>query len=187
MTPIIIDLFPSCHLFQRFLTKLYIKPYSDTLMISTYLHNARQDLEMRNQHPQGLYPSLTHAFYIWTKDYQRCVCIDLKKAFDTISHERLLAKLYLLNIRGQAPELFKNYLSNRNQMTTVNDVISDARPMTIGVPQGSILRPVLFTLYIKDIAQVLKNPKICLFADDTVIYYAHNNIEEAVGAIQQDL
>ena len=116
-----------------------------------------------------------------------CVYIDLKKAFDTISHERLLTKLYLLNIRGQTLELFKNYLSNRNQMTTVNDIISDAKPMTVGVPQGSILGPVLFTLYINDIAQILNHSKICLFADDTVIYYAHKNIEVAAEAIQQDL
>ena len=60
-----------------------------------------------------------------------CVYIDLKKAFDTISHERLLAELYFIN---KTLELLKNYLSNRNQMTTVNDIISAARPMTMGVP-----------------------------------------------------
>ena len=74
-----------------------------------------------------------------------------------------------------------------NQMTTVNDIISDARPMTAGVPQGSNLGPVLFILYINDRAQVLNHSKICLLAHDTVIYYAHINIEEAAEAIQQEL
>ena len=72
-------------------------------------------------------------------------------------------------------------------MTTVNYIISDARPMTAGVPQGSALGPVLFTIYINDIAQVLNHSQICLFADDTVIYNAHNNIEQAAEAVQQDL
>ena len=116
-----------------------------------------------------------------------CVFIDLKKAFDTISHERLLTKLSSFNIRGQALELFKNYLTNRKLMTTVNDITSNTRPLSVGVPQGSILGPVLFTLYINDIVTVLKHSEICLFADDTVIYYAHKDIEWSSQAIQYDL
>ena len=69
-------------------------------------------------------------------------------------------------------------------MTTVNDIISDARPMTVGVPQGSILGPVLFYTLHKLHSSGIKSFQD---ADDTVIYYAHNNIEEAAKAIQQDL
>ena len=116
-----------------------------------------------------------------------CVFIDLKKAFDTISHERLLTKLYLLNIRDKALDLLKNYLTDRQQMTILNDFTSDTRPMKVGVPQGSILGPALFTLYINDIVNVLSHSKICLFADDTVIYFAHKNIAMAAEAIQLDL
>ena len=158
-----------------------------------HVQNIRQDLERRNQHPQCLYPRHIRLYtdtclLNMAKGLPTlCVYIDLKKAFDIISHERLLAKFYLSNIRGQALELFKKYPSNRKQMTTVNDIISDARPVTVGVARGSILGPVLFTLYINDIAQVLNHSKVCLFADDTVIYYAHKNIEEGAEAVQQDL
>ena len=116
-----------------------------------------------------------------------CVFIDLKKAFDTISHERLLTKLYLLNIGDKALDLLKNYLTDRQQMTILNDFTSDTRPMKVGVPQGSILGPALFTLYINDIVNVLSHSKICLFADNTVIYFAHKNIAMAAETIQLDL
>ena len=106
-----------------------------------------------------------------------CVYIDLKKAFDTISHERLISKLYSMNIRGQALTLFENYLVNRKLKTAVNDSISGLRSMTVGVPQGSMLGPVLFTLYINDIVQVIEHSGMCLFADDTVIYLAHKDID----------
>ena len=72
-------------------------------------------------------------------------------------------------------------------MTILNDFTSDNRPTKVGVPQGSILGPALFTLYINDIVNVLSHSKICLFADDTVIYFAHKNIAIAAEAIQLDL
>ena len=72
-------------------------------------------------------------------------------------------------------------------MTIVNDTISETRPMTVGVPQGSILGPVLFIMYINDMVDVNNFSKICLFADDTVIYYAHRDITQATEAVQQDL
>ena len=116
-----------------------------------------------------------------------CVFIDLKKAFDTISHERLLAKLELLNIKGKALQLFTNYLKNRQQITIINNTKSGTRPVVVGVPQGSILGPILFTIYINDIIDVINHSGICLFADDTVIYYAHRDINHARNAIQHDL
>ena len=81
-----------------------------------------------------------------------------------------------MNIGGNALQLFRNYLENRHQKTAINDTTSMVRPMTVGVPQGSILGPVLFTLYINDIVSAVRHSKICLFADDTVIYFAHKDI-----------
>ena len=119
--------------------------------------------------------------------WQLIVGNDLKKAFDTISHGRLLTKLDLLNVKGKALELFKNYLRNRQQITLVNNSESEMRHLSVGVPQGSILGPILFTIYINDITMVLSHSNVCLFADDTVIYYAHKNINQARDAIQHDL
>ena len=100
-----------------------------------------------------------------------CVFIDLKKAFDTICHKKLVSKLKRMNITDKALEFFTNYLDNRQQQTVVNDCKSELRQMTVGVPQGSILGPVLFTLYINDIVTAVTNSQICLFADDTVTHH----------------
>ena len=73
--------------------------------------------------------------------------VDLKKAFDTIDHEILLGKLNRYGFSNQTVELFRNYLSGRIQITVINNVSSGSCEITCGVPQGSILGPLLFLLY----------------------------------------
>ena len=77
--------------------------------------------------------------------------IDLKKAFDTIDHEILLSKLELYGFNGASLNLFRDYLSDRTQVTVINNVNSDTSRIRCGVPQGSILGPLLFLLYINDL------------------------------------
>ena len=93
--------------------------------------------------------------------------IDLKKAFDTIDHPILLFKLEKYGIRGQALHWFTSYLSNRKQRVEVNGSSSNWKRIVCGVPQGSILGPLLFLIYINDLPSSCQNLDIPLFADDT--------------------
>ena len=95
------------------------------------------------------------------------VFIDLKKAFDTIDHSLLLNKLEYYGIRGVALNWLQSYLSNRKQFVTVNGIESKNLNVKCRVPQGSILGPILFILYINDICNCSKIMNFILFADDT--------------------
>ncbi len=105
-------------------------------------------------------------------DNNGCVhacALDISKAFDRVSHELLLQKLSTIGVRGTALAWFKNYLSGRSICTMVDGVYSSFLPTTSGVPQGSVLGPLLFVIAIKDLPQAVQSTT-SIFADDTLIY-----------------
>lgn len=104
--------------------------------------------------------------------------LDLAKAFDTVNHEILYDKLYRLGIRGLALDLIKSYLKNRIQVVNVNGNISSCEYLNIGVPQGSILGPLLFLIYINDLLDSIPNCIIVSYADDTVILCSEDDWNE---------
>ena len=106
------------------------------------------------------------------KNHVLGIFIDLSKAFDTISHEKLLCKLYKYGIRGNTHALIGSYLSNRKQYVSVLGENSDELSVLFGVPQGSVLGPLLFIIYINDIYNSTDLGKFVLFADDTNIFVA---------------
>ena len=113
--------------------------------------------------------------------------IDLKKAFDTIDHEILLSKLELYGFRGAGLRLFKNYLTDRTQVTVINNVKSETCTVRCGVPQGSILGPLLFLLYINDLPNCSLRSDVRMYADDTNLTYASANPGELFSSLTHDL
>ena len=103
------------------------------------------------------------------------IFIDLSKAFDTIDHKILLDKLYHYGIRGNAHKLLSSYLSERIQYTHILGMDSEKLFIEYGVPQGSVLGPLLFLIYINDIANCSELVKFILFADDTNIFVEHES------------
>ena len=115
------------------------------------------------------------------------IFIDLKKAFDTVNHDILLNKLQYYGFRGIISNWFSSYLNNRRQTTEINNMISEQQSIDCGVPQGSVLGPLLFLIYMNDIQYSSTKFKFFLFADDTNILYANKNLRTLETVINTEL
>ena len=115
------------------------------------------------------------------------VSVDLQKAFDTVDHQTLLAKLKHYEIRGVSNDWFKSYLSNRNQYVSINGFDSGLAATNCGIPQGSVIGPLLFLLYINNLNQAIKFCKVHHFPDDTNLLCMSNFIKNLNKLVNTDV
>ena len=115
------------------------------------------------------------------------IFIDLKKAFDTVNHDILLQKLEHYGIRDLALTWFESYLTGRKQYVHLNGANSMINNIICGVPQGSVLGPLLFLLYINDLPNISDKLKFYLFADDTNIYYESKSLKSLEKTVNKEL
>ena len=112
--------------------------------------------------------------------------MDFSKAFDKVSHDRLVHKLDRVGVDTHTRTWIKSFLSGRTQKVVVDGETSDAVPVTSGVPQGSVLGPILFLIYINDLPHYTKHSDVRLFADDTIVYLTISNVGDC-RKLQEDL
>lgn len=132
-----------------------------------------------------LYDKITSA--IDRKEFTVGIFLDLSKAFDTVNHNILFDKLEHYGIRGVALDWIKNYFCDRLQYVQYNDCISKSNLIQCGVPQGSILGPLLFLLYINDISYVSNVLDLILFADDTNLFYSHKDLSHLTSILNCEM
>ena len=113
------------------------------------------------------------------------ILIDLQKAFDTIDHSILLKKMKHFNFSTHTISWFKSYLSDRTFKININEVLSNPGDLTCGVPQGSILGPLLFLLYINDMPESVSS-ELFLYADDSCLIFQHNDVKEIEKQLNKD-
>ena len=111
----------------------------------------------------------------------------MQKAFDTVDHQILLAKLNHYEIRGVSNDWFKSYLSNRTQYVSINGYESCVAAINCGVPQESVLGPLRFLLYINDLDQAIEFCKVHHFVDDANLLHLNNSIKNLKKLVNADL
>ena len=115
------------------------------------------------------------------------VYLDTRKAFDSVNHSILVKKLSKYGMRGKCAELIQDYLTGRTQKVKINETVSKPKHVTCGIPQGSVLGPLLFIIYINDLNSLSENLKIITFADDTSLFLSDMHYENLESVMNKEL
>ena len=167
----------------HFISKIFEKCLFNRLhdySISKNIISERQFGFLRGKSTEQAIVSLTEYLYkiLDDKEIALNVFIDFRKAFDTVDHCILLKKLERYGIRGMPLKLVESYLSNRSQKVRIGDCVSELKEINFGVPQGSILGPFLFLLYVNDLPNISPSIFSTLYADDTTITLKFNKFSD---------
>jgi hypothetical protein len=120
-------------------------------------------------------------------EFVSCVFVDLRKAFDCVNHSILLQKLRSVGIRDRNYDIFMSYLNGRGQFVELDSVSSLMLTVTSGIPQGSLIGPLLFNFYVNDLFHIPLNGKLQMYADDTVLIYHHIDYHRLFEMMNADL
>ena len=153
-------------------------------MLSEYQHGFRANHSTESAVIQ--FTNIVHS-YLENKHHVVGIFIDLSKPFDSLNHMILLNKLKHKGIRGVPLQLFKNYLKNRTQSVFCNEHYSSSDIIKTGVPQGSILGPILFLVYIDDITNASSKLNYTIYADDTSLLIPDNDLHNLHKNLQTEL
>ena len=132
---------------------------------------------------------LTECIYDSLNDLKHnfTVLVDIRKAFDCVNHNILTGKLEKYGVRGPALRWFSSYLSNRRCFTKINNISSQTNDIDIGVPQGSVLGPILFLIYVNDIPKISSSLNAILYADDTTLMVSNPDVAELQNITNNEL
>ena len=108
------------------------------------------------------------------------------KVFDTLNHELLIAKLHVCGFSRHSLKLINDYLNNRWQWTKINKSFSSWAELVQGVPQGSVLGPLLFNIYLNDLFYLAESTEVCNFADDTTFFACDKDLKTLISTLEHD-
>ena len=174
------------------INKIYEKIMYTRVYNFLHIHNCIYDLQFGFRE----YHSTNHALLNLTEHIREAldnnsfacgIFIDLQKAFDTVDHSILLKKLHYYGIRGLTNDWFGSYLTNRKQFVSINGFQSEIKTMKFGVPQGSVLGPLLFLVYINDLHTAIKYSLVHHFADDTNLLLKNKSLKQLQKHMNIDL
>ena len=174
------------------LSKVLEKHVHETLSEFLHQHNLLHKTQSGFRAQHSCETALINIIDLWLNAIDNgkmigVVLVDFKKAFDLVDHQILIKKLEIYGIKDGALQWFNTYLTNRKQQVSINNCKSDFQHISYGVPQGSILEPLLFLLFINDLPLYTNNVFTDLYADDTTLYDVQDSMEQIENNLQSAL